>query len=165
MGIGSITFPSFMSTPVSFGVSDAAKFIKDHYRQSVQSLRETATFGLDVNDAIRELNATYRECSTSDWDGYNAVPVSEWSFVYASSVLDALPLGTPAPSIAAEPDGHLTLEWYKSPRRTLSVSVGPQGDLHYAALLGASKQYGVEPFLHGELPKPIFDLIFRVMTA
>lgn len=165
MGIGVIAFPSYTNTPVSFGVSAAADLIRDHYRQSVQSLRETATLGLGVNDAIRELNATYRECSVSDWDGYDAVPVSESTFGFASGILDALPLGTPAPSIGTEPDGHLTLEWYRSSHRTLSVSVGPQGDLHYAALLGASRQYGMEPFFHGELPKPIFDLIFRVMSA
>ncbi|MGC1870471.1 MAG: hypothetical protein WA700_05890 [Acidobacteriaceae bacterium] len=161
MGIGLITFPSFMNTPVSFGVSEAANVVKDHYRQSVQSLRETATLGLGVNDAIRELNDTYRECSTSDWDGYNAVPVSEWSFGFASSVLDALPLGTPAPSIGAEPDGHITLEWYKSPYRTLSVSVSATGQLHFAALIGASTQYGSEPF-YGEIPQPILDLIYKV---
>lgn len=165
MGLGISPFPSFTHTPISFGVSEAADLVRDHYRKSVQSLRETVTLGLGVSDSIRELAAVYSECKTSDWDGYRAIPVSESTYEFASGVLDALPLGTPAPSIGAEPDGHLTLEWYQSPHRTLSVSIGPQGDLHYAALLGASKQYGMEPFFHDQLPKPIIDLIFRVMVA
>jgi hypothetical protein len=46
----------------------------------------------------------------------------------------------------------------------LSVSVSPDGELHYAALLGLSKAYGTEPFF-GEAPRPILDLIFRVGSA
>jgi len=44
------------------------------------------------------------------------------------------------------------------------VSVSPEGDLHYAALLGPNKAYGTELFF-GEVPKAILDLIARVMTA
>ncbi len=164
MGTASIAFPLNMSTPVSFGVSEAANVVKDHYHQSIQRLRETAILGRGLNDAIRELNAIYRECSTGDWDGYNALPVSEWSFGFASSLLDLLPLGTPAPSIGAEPDGHITLEWYKSPHRTLSVSVSPTGELHFAALIGTSTRYGSDHFVR-EVPQAILDLIHRVAAA
>ena len=163
MGLAIIAFPS--NTPTFVGISETANFIRNHYRKSIQSLRETATLGLGVTDSIRQLATVYSECKTSGWDGYNAMPVSESAYEFATGVVDALPLGTPAPSIGAEPDGHLTLEWYQSPHRTLSVSIGPQGALHYAALLGGSKQYGMEPFSYGELPRPIIDLIFRVIIA
>ena len=36
----------------------------------------------------------------------------------------------------------LLFEWYKGPRRTLSISLTAVGDLHYAALLGPNKQCG-----------------------
>lgn len=36
--------------------------------------------------------------------------------------------------------------------------VSPEGDLHYAALLGSSKVYGTEPFF-GETPSRILELI------
>jgi hypothetical protein len=59
----------------------------------------------------------------------------------------------------------LTLEWHSSPRRTLSVSITPEGDLHYAALLGPRKKaYGTEPFFD-EVPKAILDLIGQVAPA
>jgi hypothetical protein len=110
-----------------------------------------------------ELFHTLEECREPNWDGYGAQPVSEQLYHFGRRLLEALPLGTPAPSIGAEPDGHLTIEWYRSPRRTLSVSISPDGDLHYAALLGDSKAYGTEPFF-GEAPKAIVDLIHRVMA-
>ncbi|MBI1902176.1 MAG: hypothetical protein HYS13_13835 [Planctomycetia bacterium] len=77
---------------------------------------------------------------------------------------EALPLGFPAPSIGAEPDGDLTLEWHCSPRRTLSVSVSPEGDLDYAGLFGPNRTYGTEVF-YGEVPETILRLIRRVYSA
>ena len=73
-----------------------------------------------------------------NWDAYAAAPGEE-AFFLAYRFLEPLPLGAPAPSVGAEADGHVTLEWHRSPRRTLSVSVSAQGDLHYAARLGPSR--------------------------
>jgi hypothetical protein len=79
-------------------------------------------------------------------------------------LLESLPLGFPAPSIGAEPDGQLTLEWHRSPRRTLSVSVDGDGNLHYAALLGPNRAYGTEAFF-GEFPDAIRQLVWKVYSA
>jgi len=86
------------------------------------------------------------------------------AYVLAQQFLDALPFGTPPPSFGAEPDGHITMEWHHSVRRTLSVSVSPEGELHYAAILGSNKTYGTEVF-YGEAPKKIVDLIFEVLPS
>jgi hypothetical protein len=111
-----------------------------------------------------ELFQTFEECREPNWDGYGAQPVSQDTYHLAYEFLEALPLGTPAPSPGAEPDGHLTMEWYRSPHRILSVSISPDGELHFAALVGSAKIYGTEPFI-GEVPKIISDLIQRVMAA
>lgn len=114
-----------------------------------------------VEIKIVELFQTFEECREPNWDGYGAQPVREETYRLAHQFLAALPLRTPAPSIGAEPDGHLTAEWYRSPQRTLSVSISPDGNLYFAALLGSAKNYGTEPFI-GEVPKIISDLIDRV---
>ena len=114
--------------------------------------------------AFEELFQTFEECREPNWDGYGAQPVSDETYHLTSKFLTALPPGTPGPSLGAEPDGHITVEWYRSPRQTLSVSLSPEGDLHFAALLGSGKTYGTEPFI-GEVPKIIFDLIRRVTTT
>jgi len=113
------------------------------------------------NKVLDELDALTKECSSPNWDGYGAVPVQSQTIKDAKRFVEALPLGTPTPSAGAEPDGHVTLEWYHSSRRTLSVSVSPDGELHYAALLGASKAWGTEPFF-GDVPSSILLLISRV---
>ena len=119
---------------------------------------------LDNGKVFEELLKTFEECREPNWDGYGAQSVREETYDLAHQFLTALPLRTPVPSIGAEPDGQITVEWYRSPERTLSVSISPDGDLHYAALLGSAKTCCTEPFT-GAVPKVVADLIHRVTAA
>jgi hypothetical protein len=83
--------------------------------------------------------------------GTAAQAVRKETYHLAHQFLAALPLG-------------LTFEWYGSPQRTLSVSVSPDGDLHYAALVGSAKAWGTDPFF-GEIPKVIDTLIRRLTNT
>ena len=49
-------------------------------------------------------------------------------------------------SIGAEPDGQITFEWRTSMHRVLSVSVNPNGELHYAGVFGPNKKYSTMAF-------------------
>ena len=148
----------------SGGASETAGFVARQIEQGRRQLRDSYTLGQQAMGSLNELYQVFDECREANWDGYGAAPVSVRTFHSAHEFLEALPLGTPAPSVGAEPDGHLTFEWYRSSRRTLSVSVSPEGELHYAALIGTGKHYGTEPF-YGEVPRIIVDLIHRVLTA
>lgn len=158
-----IALPQFTSVK-SGGTSETAGFVAKQIQEWWGQLQRSYALGQQAKGSLNELNQVLLDCRHANWDGYGAAPVSGCTFQSAYAFLDALPLGTPAPSVGAEPDGHLTLEWHRSPRRTLSVSVSPEGDLHYAALIGSGKHYGSEPF-YGEAPKVITDLIQRVLAA
>ena len=108
-----------------------------------------------------ELLKTFEECREPNWDGYGAQPVREETYDLAHQFLAALPFGTQAPSIGAEPDGQITVEWYRSPERTLSVSISPDGDLHYAALLEAERICGTETF-RARMRQMFVTLIARI---
>jgi hypothetical protein len=112
---------------------------------------------LGHQEALEELWDVWNECREANWDGYDAYPVEQETYRAAYLLIDSLPLGFPRPSIGAEPDGQVTLEWYKSSRRCLSVSVDPDGLLHYAGLYGASKCYGTMPFI-GTAPNELIRL-------
>ena len=150
----------FMTTG---GTSDTAYFIADQVQKGRGHLQSPHSLGLGANGVLEDLVKVTEECSSADWDGYGAAPITNETFWQAYHFLRALPFGFPIPSAGAEPDGHLTFEWHRSARRTLSVSVSSEGDLHYAALLGASKAYGTEPFSE-VVPKIILDLINRVRS-
>jgi len=150
----------FMTTG---GTSDTAYFIADQVQKGRGHLQSPHSLGLGANGVLEDLIKVTEECSSADWDGYGAAPITNETFWQAYHFLRALPFGFPIPSVGAEPDGHLTFEWHRSARRTLSVSASSEGDLLYAALLGASKAYGTEPFSE-VVPKIILDLINRVCS-
>ncbi len=110
---------------------------------------------------FEELSQVFEECREPDWDGYGAQAVREETYDLARQFLAALPLSTPVPSIGAERDGQITVEWYRSTQRNLSVSIAPDRDLHYAALLGAERICGTGTF-RARMPQVVSDLIARI---
>jgi hypothetical protein len=146
------------------GASAEAQFIAQQAKVARRHLYESNSLGLQRRELFEELCAVAEECNSPNWDGYGAEPVSEDAYKLAYCFLEALPPGTPKPSIGAEPDGQLTIEWYRSQNNVLSVSASPEGDLHYSALVGPNKAYGTEAFF-GEAPTEILALIRRVLAV
>lgn len=143
------------------GNSEVAQYLaetnpKDSYFHLSATLSKQPTYD--------ELVTIWEECKTPNWDSYDALPVEEATFSKTYSFIKALPLGYPLPSVGAEPDGHLTLEWYRHPRWTLSISVSPEGILYYAALFGSNDVRGSEIFF-GEISNIILNLIQRAHIA
>ena len=150
-----------MPPTLSQGFSSEAKYVEDKIKKGCRHLRNSNVLG---SGAIDELGDVWVECRMPNWDGFGAVAISQETLRNAYCVLESLPSGFPAPSIGAEPDGAITLEWHRSPRHTLSVSVDETGDLHYAALRGPNRQFGTEIF-DGELPEKIRAIIGEVCGA
>jgi hypothetical protein len=143
----------------TIGYSSTANYIAEINQNNSQHFSQSIVLG--KQSAYNELIKLWDECKTPDWDGYEAFPIQERTFQKAWAFIDDLPLDYPLPSFGAEPDGHITLEWYRHPRWILSVSVSPEGYLYYAALFGDSDMKGAETFL-GNIPKIILTLIERV---
>lgn len=146
---------------VTTGVSSTAAYIENATRLGRSRLQEAEVFGLD-SPLRAELEELWSECQSPNWDGHHALPVSRGSLLHTYQFLESLPLGFRPPSLSADPDGQLTLEWYKSPSRLVSISVDPDGVLHYAGLLGANRRYGTETF-YGEIPDEILRLIREIL--
>lgn len=67
----------------------------------------------------------------------------------------------PSPDeIAEENDLHISMEWYRSPRHIVSVSINDQGFLYWAALFGSESFKGSEP-LEDKVPSQVISLIYR----
>lgn len=149
------------TSSVTGGSSRTANYVETLRRESKAHVEQSVTFGSALDQARQELCELADECSTPNWDGYGANSVTSDGYLQAYRFLETLPLGVEVPSPGVEPDGELTFEWHHGPQHTLSVSVSADGDLHYAAIIGANKTYGTEAFF-GETPKAILDLIGRV---
>jgi len=132
-----------------------AEMIDDAARRSRSEMGRSI---LGHREALEELWDVWNDCRQPNWDGFEAVAVEQETYAATYALIDSLPLGFPRPSIGAEPDGQLTLEWHKSPRRTLSVSVDSNGYLHYAGLFGSNKRYGTLTFF-STAPDELIQLV------
>jgi hypothetical protein len=112
--------------------------------------------------AYVQLDEVANECGKADWGADGADPVPPATVEHARRFLDALPAEYPIPSVGAEPDGHVTLEWYHATNRLLSVSVGPEAMLYWAALVEEENPRGTCRF-RGEVPETILYWIRRVV--
>jgi hypothetical protein len=147
------------STILSRGNTETARYLERTSQGMGQYFLKSITLG--KQSAHDGLAMVWNECQVPNWDGYEALAIQPATFNNAYLFIEVLPLGYPLPSVGVEADGHLTLEWYRHPRWTLSISVSPEGILYFAALFGESDVRGSEPFL-GIIPKSILDLIQRV---
>ena len=145
------------------GNSATAQYVADKLFEHQQFLHKSAAVGM--GGVIREeLAEVWDECRVPDWDGYQGLPVSWDAYRNARRFLLALPLGVRVPTVGAEPAGNVTLEWHHSRRRSLSVSISPNNELYYAALLGPDRACGTVIF-YDEVPDTILDLIERVYSC
>ena len=108
------------------------------------------------------LAEAFHECSEPDWDGYGAEPANELSMKWTKRVLSTFPDCLGVPDIVFEPDGDAGLEWWRGPDRVLSVSVGRNGELRYAARLNATRVIGTEVFADG-LPRRLVEAALELV--
>ncbi len=163
MSLNVLSHPTASSlfATASYGVGGEAQKVEDLLWQLAHHLA-SSSLGRMQQEAFRQLYEVLEECGRSNWDGYGAQPVSFETYEKAKRMITALPFGIPVPQISAEPDGEITFEWYVTPSRIFSISVGPNNELSYAGLFGASRTYGTEIF-YDEIPQTVLSHIKRVV--
>jgi len=142
----------------SSGISETADYVTSLFRETVFRLQDSSVLGMRGLGVLDDLAKVREAYATSDWDNENALPVNNSSVNLANALLESLPIGTSPPSIGADPDGQVSIEWYRSPRRIITISVDPEGKLHYGVLLGQRTAYGTESFF-GDTPIEILRWI------
>jgi hypothetical protein len=133
----------------------------DRLRQST----DTPTASALQSKLATDLARIALECSEAGWDGYQAQPITTETLSRAEKFLVDLPPWMQVPDIVPESDGELAVEWYGRDGKTLSISVGETGVLHFAGLFGRNREvHGVEPFVDS-VPKRLLRLIFEFTSS
>jgi len=114
-----------------------------------------------MNGTSQQLLEVFKECSSEGWDGKEAKPISTEVLQYAIKFLNSFPLGIEVPEVGAEPDGAISLEWYRSPNKLISISINPDCWMYYAALIGTSKRHGADYALMG-ISDDLLEIILQV---
>lgn len=143
------------------GQSEIGQYIDQQSDQVGQHFNQTAVF--NKLPAHEEMLQIWQECNAPDWDGNGALPIQAETLLYTYLFIESLPIGCELPSVGVEPDGELTLEWYRHSKWLLSVSVSPTGVLTYVALLGSSNSRGSTHFIN-TIPAILMTLIQTVIS-
>lgn len=115
---------------VDSGTSDAALLIEQMRNQILD--RRNSSVTLSRSDTIESVFEAWQP-TDERWE-LNADEIAVPEDVKDALIrfIQKLPLGFPQPEVSSEPDGHINLEWYRLPRQVLSVSISPNGRLHWA---------------------------------
>ena len=112
-------------------------------------------------ETFLELEKIFEECSSGGWDGERAKPISKEVLRNAIIFLESFRPEVEPPQIAAEPDGAISFEWYRSPEKVISVSINPGGQFYYASLFGTQQKHGKGSVSSG-IPDDLLALIVEV---
>ena len=153
----------FESSP-SFGVGDVAGRMTGVFSDLRKHALTSVALGKAKQDALESLDATFCEGCQPGWDGYDAPAASYESYLRAKRFIQALPANFPAPEIALDPDGEVSLEWFLAPGRVFTVSIGANNELTYAGKFSPTrKTHGTEPFT-GQVPRVVLDNLRRLLA-
>ena len=125
---------------MQFGAGPDARRLAALAQRNVRRQRDALTFartsGRSRQPARDILFEAWAEFADENWDVEGARAVSSDRLRSAVALVDGLPLTIPVPEACGDRDGDFSLEWYRGPRRDVSVSIGADGVLHWAALIG-----------------------------
>lgn len=153
-----------MPSPISGYASEIADSVDRKIKNILDMLQESNALGFAAKGTFQQLDEVFEECSSEGWDGERAKPISVEVLRCARRFLSSFPLGMEAPEVGAEPDGAITLEWYRSPNKVISISINPDGWMYYAALIGTSKRHGADFSLMG-VSDDLVEIISQVVRG
>lgn len=154
-----------MSSPVISGCSgqdlSAGDFIDQRMRELSIHLQKSNFLSFAARGVFWELEKTFNEYAVDGWDGGKAKAITKEVLRNAKTFLESFPWGSESPEIGVEPDGAISLEWYRSPSRVISISINPGRAVYYAAIIGAKRRHGIDP-VSFSVSDDLLDLIGEV---
>ena len=147
--------------PGKIGFSREAVFIDKEEKFLSERFLETISFGERNRRIFSQFKSSISDYVIPDWDGYGALPVSTMTCTKALLFLSSLPVSVRLPDISADPDGAITMEWYRSPEWIFSLSINRDGKLDYAAIFGDKKEHG-SMYFNDEVDRDILTHIGRI---
>ena len=149
MSAATITLPSYFETPPAISRSASSTVFPSGIDRPESYVIDTAKA-----KSFNELASVCAATGNREWTTAGAKPVDETTFENAATFLKALPLGIIQPEISAHPDGEVEFEWFKSPDRVLTVSIG-RSYINFAALRGAAAPVSGRTLFGGSIPASV----------
>ncbi len=148
----------FISTQ---GFSTEATSIAEGKQSILNRFFETVSMGersRNISQRTAEIASIAR---VRGWDGYDGLPVTIGTHYYARRFMFRLPEHLPLPELSADPDGAISMEWYRTPDWIFSISIDDTGKIDYSGIFADKKVIGSSFFVE-EIDSDIIDYIGRI---
>jgi hypothetical protein len=136
-----------LAAGMSLGVCPDAQAVEFQVQEIQANFQQIYSIAKKLEICLDDLAEIVSECSSENWDGYDAAALDAGAVSNAHRFITALPGDFPYPEIGAMPDGDISLDWDFGPRRTLTVSIGSQARLAYAAINNDEEWSGTVTFI------------------
>ncbi len=140
------------------GLSEVAYFIEKRIEKCWEHFDKSIAIAGSQQDTLNEIDEVFRECKEPNWDGYHALPIAVETYEAACCFVRVLQSNLLPSDVSAEPDGEISLEWFRGPKRVFSLSVGPKHRVSFAGIDGSDEWYGASTF-HDKIPNRVFESI------
>ncbi|HOF33645.1 MAG TPA: hypothetical protein PKU84_13485 [Spirochaetota bacterium] len=143
------------------GISAEALSIDESKKSISNRLLDTFTMGERSRIILTRVVELTSIASVRGWDGYDGLPVTYGTHYYARRFMFRLPEHLPLPELSADPDGAISMEWYRMPDWIFSISIDDTGKLDYSGIFADKKVSGSSFFVE-EIDSDIIDYIGRI---
>jgi len=110
---------------------------------------------------FNRLDNILKECDYDGWDGYNGDKVTKKVLEYTSEFIKTIPIEIENPEIVPESDGCIGLNWDANKYMNISISIGTDGFIYYASIIGENKIHGKYSIGIG-ITEDLLDIIKKV---
>lgn len=146
------------------GVGEEAKEIDSslfQFRQEV--FADSISLAQPKAAVFQDLEGLVSECSVLNWDGYGALGLSAKVLTKARAFLSSLPNKHIDLELSATPEGDVAFDWFYAKRHSLTLLIGEQSRLVYAAIDGDEEYSGTASFVD-EAPRSILRTLDRLSS-
>jgi hypothetical protein len=155
-----------------FGAGPDARRLERLAEENQKRQRDALTFARSSGPlrqpVVEALFEAWADYSKENWDGEEALAVPQNRLEKAIALVEDLPRRFPAPDGYGDRDGDFSLEWYRGPRRNITVSIGAGGLLHWAALIGDDDPRGTwrySPEAGDSAPEMLCIMLGRIFRS
>ena len=143
------------------GFSTEAESIAEGKQSILNRLLETFSMGERFRNISQRTAEIASIACVRGWDGYDRLPVTFGTYMHAAFFMHTLPEHLPLPELSADPDGAISMEWYRMPDWIFSISIDDTGKLDYSGIFADKKVSGSSFFVE-EIDSDIIDYIGRI---
>ena len=144
---------------VSFGVTDAAMRLLNHFQDDTESHTRSVTAPIrKIEDIFSELIEIQEECGDDNWDDEGAVGISITTLLEAVKFIRSLPVHLKLPDVVPSANGAINFEWRKGDF-LCNVELSGTNEIVYSAYYSKiNSDYGMKHYIE-KIPSKVVELI------